>query len=154
MSHVRQQIRERVATTLASSGSSAGSRVYSTRVVSLDETLLPAICVYTMRDEGAVEYEGSPRSYMRTLALVIEAYARVASDLDDALDSLCVSIEEALAADRFVNNLAFETEYLMTEILLTAIQGTDGGDRQIGVARLTYRVRYQVNETDVETIAT
>ena len=47
MAHVRQQIRDRVATTLTSAVSLVSSRVFTTRVHPLNEDLLPAISVYT-----------------------------------------------------------------------------------------------------------
>lgn len=150
MAHVRRQIRERVGTTLTGLATTA-ARVYQTRTVSLPDSLLPALCIYTLSEASASEHGDTPRSQMRELRLAIEGYARATADLDDTLDQIAVEVEEAMAADRTLNGLAFETELVAVEILLAKTQGEEGGDRQIGVARFIYAVRYQVVETDVET---
>lgn len=150
MSHVRRQIRERVGTTLGSLATTS-TRVYQSRMVSLPDTLLPALCIYTLSEAVAAEHGDVPRSQMRELRLVVEAYARAAADLDDTLDQIAVEVEEAMAGDRDLGGLAFETDLQAVEILLAKTQDEEGGDRQIGVARFTYGVRYQVVETDVET---
>lgn len=150
MPHVRRQIRERVGTTLGNL-TTTGARVYQTRTVALPDSLLPALCIYTLSETSESEHGDTPRSLMRDLRLAIEAYARTTSDMDDTLDQIAVEVEEAMAADRALNGLAFETDLASVEILLAKTQGEEGGDRQIGVARFIYRVRYQVVETDVET---
>lgn len=150
MSHVRRQIRERAGTTLGNLATTS-TRVYQSRTVSLPDSLLPALCIYTLRETSESEHADVPRSQMRTLLLAIEGYARTTADLDDTLDQIALEVEEAMAGDRDLNGLAFETELQAVEFLLGKTQGEEGGDRQIGVVRLTYGVRYQVVETDVET---
>ena len=49
--HIRQQIRERVGTTLTGL-STTGSNVFQSRVFNLEESNLPAIIIYTKSEAG------------------------------------------------------------------------------------------------------
>ena len=57
MSHVRQQIRERVATTLTGL-TTTGSRVYQSRVYPLGPNNLPGLLVFTSSESSEVDVMG------------------------------------------------------------------------------------------------
>jgi hypothetical protein len=83
---------------------------------------------------------------MRELSLSVEVYVRVNERFDDDIDALCVQIEEALAADYTLNGLVKDTILSSTEI------DFDGeAEKPVGVARLTYTIRYVTTIGDVET---
>lgn len=97
MSHVRQQVRDALATTLTGL-TTTGANVFGSRVwpVSVDD--LPALLVHT--DEESVEVLSihSPAILQRTLTVRIEALARATASLDDTLDTICSEVETAINA--------------------------------------------------------
>ncbi len=56
--HVRQQIRERIATTITGL-STTGSNVFQSRVYPLDVDSLPALLVYTISESSDVDVMGN-----------------------------------------------------------------------------------------------
>jgi hypothetical protein len=56
--HVRQQIRERIATTITGL-TTTGSNVYQSRVYPLDSVSLPALLVYTLSEGSEVDTMGT-----------------------------------------------------------------------------------------------
>jgi hypothetical protein len=86
------------------------------------------------------------RTLARELSLNVDAYVRVNDTFDDTIDALCVEIEETIAADYTLNGLVKDTILTSTEI------DFDGeAERPVGVARLTYTIRYVTTIGDVET---
>jgi hypothetical protein len=86
------------------------------------------------------------RTLARELSLSVDAYVRVNDTFDDTIDALCVEIEETIAADYTLNGLVKDTILTSTEI------DFDGeAERPVGVARLTYTIRYVTTIGDVET---
>ena len=142
MAHVRQQIRDAVATTLTSAVSLVSSRVYTTRVHPLNEANLPAISVYT----GSESSERYNVDINRTLSLEIDIYVRETGSFDDDVDAIAVQVEEAMAGDFTIGGLVKSSV-----LISTAIQFDGEADQILGVAKLTYQVRYVTSLTDVET---
>ena len=144
MAHVRKQIRDRIASTLTSGVSLVSNRVYASRVYPLTEAKLPAITVYT----GA---EISDRLNMglsdlnRSLSVEVDIYVRATGTFDDDVDAIAVQVEEAIAGDFTVNSLAKEAVLTGTDI-----QFSGDAEQPIGVAKLTFTVRYVTALTDVE----
>ena len=64
--HIRQQIRERVGTTLTGL-TTTGSNVFQSRVSNLEESNLPAIIIYTKSEAGELLEMGSTRTLQRNL---------------------------------------------------------------------------------------
>ena len=86
------------------------------------------------------------RTLARDLSLVVDAYVRAVDTFDDDVDALCVQIEETIAADYTLNGLVKDSVLTSTEI------DFDGdAERPVGVARLTYTIRYVTTIGDVET---
>jgi hypothetical protein len=139
--HVRQQIRERIATTITGL-TTTGSNVYQSRVYPLDSVSLPALLVYTLSEGSEVDTMGSSLSLNRTLSVAIEGYVKVNSDFDDVVDDICKEVEAALGADRALNNLAKSQNITSTEI-----QFNGEGDQPVGVVTMTYTVVYRTTTT-------
>jgi hypothetical protein len=145
MAHIRKQIRDRVESILASGVSLAQRRVYASRVYPFTESQLPAVTVYSGSEASGLQTMGV-RTLARDLSLVIDAYVRVTDTFDDDVDALCVQIEETIAADYTLNGLVKDSVLTSTEI------DFDGdAERPVGVARLTYTIRYVTTIGDVET---
>lgn len=145
MSHVRTQIRDRIAT-LVTGLPTTGSSVYKMRRYALDDAKLPAICVYTTDESSGLVTLGN-RTLRRVINVMVEILVRGAStSVSDAIDGICTSVEEAIAADFGLNGLA-------KSCILTATE-TDvniEGEKAIGTARLVYAVEYVTSIGDVET---
>ena len=138
MAHLRQQIRERVATTVTGL-TTTGSRVYQSRVYPLADANLPGLLVYSTSESSEPDVMTSGnRTLFRELEIVIEAYAKATSNLDDTLDTITDEIETAMAADRTVNSLARDATLASTAITLIG-----EGEKPVGVVTLTYRVTYR-----------
>jgi hypothetical protein len=145
MAHIRKQIRDRLETILTSGVSLVQSRVFGSRIYPLTAPQLPAIAVYTASESSNLQTMGL-RTQMRDLSVSIDVYVMVNDKFDDDIDDLCVQIEQAIAADYTLNGLAKDTILTGTEI------DFDGeAEKPIGVARLTYSIRYVTSIGDVET---
>lgn len=145
MSHVRQQIRDRIVSVLKSNVSLVKRRVFSSRVYALTENDLPAITVYT-GSEVSSRLNMGLNDLNRGLTLDVDIYVRSTSAFDNDVDAIAVQIEEAIAGDFTVNGLAKEAVLAGTEI-----QFSGDAEQPVGVAKLTYSVRYVTALNDVET---
>jgi len=145
MAHVRQQIRDAVATTLSSAVTLVSGRVYTTRVHPLNEALLPAISVYT-GSESSERYTAGITDMNRELSLELDIYVRESATFDDDADAIAVQVEEAMAGNFTIGGLAKSSVLTSTEI-----QFDGEADQILGVAKLTYQVRYVTPINDVET---
>lgn len=145
MSHVRTQIRDRIAT-LVTGLPVTGSSVYKMRKYALDDAKLPAICVYTTDESSSLITVGS-RTLRRVINAMVEVFVKGSSTtVSDTIDGICVSVEEAIAADFALNGL-------VKSCILTATE-TDvniEGEKGIGTARLVYAIEYVTSIGDVET---
>jgi hypothetical protein len=145
MAHVRQQIRQRIGAVLSSGVTLVGGRVYRSRVYPLDASKLPAITVLTGSETSNLMVMGS-KTLDRTVSIFVDCYVSVKDTFDDDVDAIAVQVEEAIAGDFTVNGLA-KTVILQS----TEIDFSGEAETPIGVARLTYDVRYVTAIDNVET---
>ena len=145
MTHVRQQIRDDIVTTLTGL-TTTGSNVFRSRIFPLEETNLPALCIYTKSEASEYDTIGLPRSVNRILDVAVEAYVKGVSNYDNTLDTIAVEVEEAIAADVTLGNLAKDAQ-------ITAFEADFAGDGEqpVAVGRFTVTVEYRTVENDVET---
>ena len=147
MTHVRQQIRDDIVTTLTGLATT-GSNVFRSRIFPLEETNLPALCIYTKSETSEYDTIGLPRSVNRVLDVAVEAYVKGVSNYDNTLDTIAVQMEEAIAADITLGGLAKDAQ-------ITAFEADFAGDGEqpVAVGRFTVTVEYRTVENDVETAA-
>lgn len=145
MSHVRQQIRDDIVTTLTGL-TTTGSNVFRSRIFPLEDTSLPALCIYTKSEVSEYDTIGLPRSVNRVLDVAVEAYVKGVSNYDNTLDTIAVEVEEAIAADVTLGGLAKDAQ-------ITAFEADFAGDGEqpVAVGRFTITVEYRTVENDVET---
>lgn len=150
MSHVRAQVRVAVVDALkAAAISGVGSKVHSGRIHPFGEKQLPAIAVYCRSENIAVRStrpngdEGYRRR--RMISVVVEAYAVVDSDLDDALDALALAIEQALVPARTLGGLAKNFEPVGTEIGVV-----EEAQRNTGVIRLNFQAEVHTADSNLD----
>ena len=147
MAHVRKSIRDNVATTVTGL-STTGSSVFKTRTIPLASAKLPALCVYTRNEIINNNTLTPPRTQIRDLEVMVEAYVKGASGVDDTLDTIAVEVEEALATDVTRGGNAKDTQVVSFESTYAA-----EGDQPVGVGRFTIEVLYATLENNVETPA-
>jgi len=147
MTHVRTQIRDDIVTTLTGL-TTTGSNVFRSRIFPLEETNLPALCIYTKSETSEYDTIGLPRSVNRVLDVAVEAYVKGVSNYDNTLDTIAVEMEEAIAADITLGGLAKDAQ-------ITAFEADFAGDGEqpVAVGRFTVTVEYRTVENDVETAA-
>ena len=136
--HLRRQIRERVATMLTGL-STTGSNVFQSHVYPLENSDLPALCIYTQDEEIEVGAMGDPRVCHSTMTLIVDGYAQTSSNLDDQLDQIGKEVQVAMTGDLDINNLVKDS-YLSSVDISYSGEGTS----PIGIIRHNYSVLYRI----------
>ena len=139
--HVRQQIRERIGTTLTGL-TTTGSNVFQSRVYPLEDSNLPALLIYTKVEESMPIDIGAARTMERNLTVNIEGYVKANSNFDDTIDTICKEVETAMASDVTVNGLAKDSFLEATEIEYNA-----EGEKPVGYVTMSFKVDYYVLES-------
>lgn len=145
MAHVRKTIRDNITTTLTGL-TTTGSNVYQTRFYPLAEAKLAGLCIYTNSESTETSTITVPRTQLRTLEVMVEAYVKGTTGIDDTLDTIAVEVEEALTTDITRGGNAKDTK-------VTAFEASyaGDGDQPVGVGRFTVEVLYATLENDIET---
>ena len=140
--HARQTIREAVLS--ACTGlTTTGSNVTASRVYPHED--LPSLAIYTDSEELADRVMGERQ--IRDLVVTVEARAQAASGVDDTLDTICAEVEIALTSDSTIPGL-------VDDFHLTGVEVEFSGETEqpVGLAKMSWLFRYQVDATDPETI--
>ena len=138
--HVRQQIREKVGTTLTGL-TTTGSNIYESRVYPLEASNLPALVVYTKNEESEPIVIGTNRLSSRNLSVIVEIYAKTTTNFDDTIDTISKEVEVAIAADTTLDGLTKDIYLESTEI-----EYNGEGEQPVGYATLTFLTNYYVQE--------
>ena len=136
MAHLRQSIRERIATVVTGL-TTTGSNVFQSRVYPIEDSKLPCLLVYTTSEDSEVTEMASPRPMTRSLNVIVQGVDG-ATTPDDTLDLISTEVEVALAGDVTVNSLANNSFLSSTEIEFNA-----DGAKPIGTVILNYIVEYR-----------
>ena len=137
MAHLRQSIRERIATDVTGL-STTGSNVFQSRIYPVEDGSLPCLLVYTTSEESEVTEIASPRPMTRLLNVIVQGVVGTATNPDDTLDTISKEVEVAIAGDVTINNLANNSFLSSTEI-----EFNSEGAKPIGIVRLNYVVEYR-----------
>ena len=136
MAHLRQSIRERIATDVTGL-TTCGTNVFQSRVYPIEDSSLPCLLVYSTSEDSEVTEMASPRPMTRTLNVVVQGVVG-ATTPDDTLDLISKEVEVALAGDVSINSLANNSFLSSTEIEFNA-----EGAKPIGTVILNYVVEYR-----------
>lgn len=137
MSHIRQQIREQVGTTLTGL-TTTGSNVFESRVYPLSDASLPALIIYSKAETSSISTMGTGLGIDRTMTLTIEAYVKANLTFDDTIDTICAEVEVAMGTDPKLNGKV-RFSYLES----TDIDYDGDGENPIGYATMNYVVEYR-----------
>jgi len=132
-SHVRRQIREAVVTELKKI-TAFSNRVYPYRTT--PHLTLPDVVVFTPEEKIIQEqstFSADGIIQMRELSIVIAIRAMAVCDLDDTLDSYCVSVEEHMVFDDTFGGLVKNLSLVGTTVEIVGEL-----EKSIGIATLTY----------------
>ena len=137
MTHIRQQIREQVGTTLTGL-TTTGSNVFESRVYPLSDASLPALIIYSKSETSSISTMGTGLGIDRTMTLTIEAYVKANLTFDDTIDTICDEVEVAMGTDPSLNGKV-RFSYLES----TDIDYDGDGENPIGYATMNYVVEYR-----------
>lgn len=146
MAHPREQLVEAIVALLIAAGTSAGSRVSQTQIDPLRNpdkiTSLPALSVYALNDPidegGSSEMEVAHEIELEIAAWVVHTDALPA---DKAMNVLAEQVEVAMRSSEYLGGLASEVVHKGTVMEVAELGRTS---RQIGIAVLTYSVKYHI----------
>ena len=144
MEHLRQQIRERVATTLTGL-TTTGSNVFQSRVYPIENTKLPCLLIYTREESSEPLDMSPPRTIEKRLSLVVEGYVKANSNYDDTIDTITKEVEVAMYGDRLINNLAKDSFLVSTDISFNG-----EGDNPLAIVVMTFEIPYHHTEGTLE----
>ena len=146
--HVRQQIQEQFVRNCANL-TTTSTRVFKSRVYDMDQTEVPALCIYANSEASARATMQTTASLERTLDVIVEGYVQenLASEMDDTMDTIAAEVEVAIASDPTCNGLAKDTVLTSTELTMTG-----EGDLPGGMVRMTWTVLY-FTKTTAPTVA-
>ena len=144
MTHVRQQIRDRLVTTLTGLATT-GANVFNSHPY--DAQAANSLFIYTTNEEISADNMGRPITQERLLTIRLEMIAKGnAEDVPNTMDQSAVEIEHALYADNDLGGLVIDLDLNETETTFSA-----DGDAPTGGLRLTYLATYRTKENAVET---
>jgi len=143
MSHVRQQIRDQLKTTLTGLATT-GVNVYSSRVY--DHDALPSLTIYSLSEELGEE---SGNKQLRMLNIMVEIRAQATTNLDDTLDTISAEVEDAIFAggDTTLSGTCKDIDFDGLDIELSG-----DADQPTGMMTMRFLAMYRVDKTDVETL--
>lgn len=150
--HMRNQIRDAVVTVLRGTAPSR-MRVFAMRRMPLAAEHLPALLVYTLAEDSAVETMSGPRYLSRDLDLVVEGVTQDNDTLEDSLDQLAAIIEARLGTalndpTSALRGLARAGSLVRTEIGMRPPQSPD--EAGTGHIVTTFRVNYRTRSDNPE----
>lgn len=124
----------------------AGNRVYTNRGEAWADSELPAIAIYTRREETRISTE-SPREYERDQTVVFELLVEADAQRkgDDTLDDFCDAVLELLVEDEYAQGNAARSWYVGTTIAFA--QPGPAHDVLCAKIEMTYRLYLLVEET-------
>jgi phosphoenolpyruvate-protein kinase (PTS system EI component) len=149
MAHVRQQVRDAFVTALKAGVPLVAKRVFATRVYPLTQAKLPAITVTAGAETSGLMTMGATmgvKSLDRTVEITVSIYENATASLDSTIDAIAVQVEEAIGADFTLGGIAKES--VLTS---TSIDFSGETEQPVGIATMTFAVRYVTSLTDVET---
>lgn len=143
--HPRRIIREKVASLLALGATAAGSRVWPSRGRPWLASKVPAIGVYTVEEESPTS-DTSPRSYARTVTVLVELHLDAMDDrLDDAMDDLAKQVEDILLADPTWGGVADDSA------LMSTTMGFDAkGEKERGMVLMVWEADYTTRPQEAD----
>lgn len=141
MSHIRTQVRDEFETLLATV-TEFGSRITSQQVYPVAKADLPMAVISLPREDIEARTLMMPRVLARTQKVFVRVYCAAAADVVDALDALCLKVEQALFANE--NTLTLNGKAKLITLQSVTIEHNATGELRWAVA---------VHEIEVQVMA-
>lgn len=144
MSLQRIAIRSHLASMLKTAIPECQGRVYPSRAAPLDDTKLPAICIYT-RSERVELFASAPKVYRRYARVQIEIFARGDETVDDVLDTLAHKVEMAIFSNPMLKvkiGANVEEGAADSTLVESTLDISAEGNSPIGVCGVTWDIEY------------
>ena len=145
MTHIRQQIRDRIIADVTGLATT-GANVYDSKLYNILQGELPALAVYTQNETSEISTIAPNVTLDRELEVIIECYAEANQNIENTLDTIAGEVENSLGTDLTLNNLCI-TQFLSS----TDIDFTSECEKPLGICKLTYNVRYMNTVTNSST---
>lgn len=135
MSHIRQQIRDEIATVLTGL-TTTGANVFVTRVMPMTDDTIPGLKINTGNEEiNTEDSQRVARVQERMLDVIVEGFDKLADGVDDQLDDIAAEVETAifgatLTKCSFINLATIETSV------------EQGAELPVGKITMTFRAHY------------
>lgn len=142
--HVRRTIREGI-TAVLKAASITGIRVYENRLYPVAESDLPCLLVITGGDQSVNLDMSNDPLQERSVRIEIRAIVKTSKDLDDAMEAICLKVEQAMAIAAFAFKV--EKRYLGTEHRENSL-----GNQPVGESRMFYEFVVLTRQSDPETM--
>lgn len=142
--HARRTIREGI-TAVLKAAAITGIRVYENRLYPVAESDLPCLLVITGGDQSDNLDMSNDPLQERAVRVEIRAIVKTSKDLDDALEAICLKVEQAMASAVFGFKAAMR--YLGTEHRENAL-----GNQPVGESRIFYAFEIMTRQSDPETM--
>jgi hypothetical protein len=135
MSHVREQIRDEIAT-LITGLTTTGARVYMTRVMPMDDSALPGLTISTGPEEISTEAgQRISRVQERMLDVIISGFDKLSAGVDDQLDDIAAEVETAIFGATLT-----KCSYIDLANIETSVEA--GAELPVGRITMTFRAHY------------
>ena len=145
MSHINNQIRDRIATIIGALPFFSG-RVYKMRSYAIDDAKLPAAVIYTNSQTNSLVTIGTKTS-MGSLQVYVEIFIKgQSSTIINQIDDACVLIEDAIGSDFQLSGLVKSCILSQSDVDINV-----EGEKTVANARLSYAVQYVTLLADLET---
>jgi hypothetical protein len=135
MSHVRQLIREEIATAITGL-TTTGANVFQTRVMPMNDAVLPGLAIYTGSEEINTDDEQRvARVQERILEVIVEGYDKLATGVDDQLDDIAHEVETAIFGATLTKCSHVDLSSIETSV-------ESGAELPVGKITMTFRAHY------------
>lgn len=141
MAHKRREIRAHIVSIIKAGNTTAGNRVYPSRVRAGVGLTFPIVAVYTPRE--TLECVGvNPREYSRTLELVIECLSEdISVEVENKLDILMNEIEGLIDTNENLIPDVSDVEFSGSSVDLF-----NSGERDTASGVMRYQIKYYTRE--------
>ena len=147
MPHARTQIRDAVLAAVSNLPTTRRN-AFASRVHPMNDNELPCLLVFTREEAAERMSTMPPRTFKRTLTVIVEGYVKLTSTYDDKLDKIAVEVEKAIYENPSLAGIVRDIFISNTAITLTG-----DAEKPVAVISMSFVAEYITRENDPETLA-
>lgn len=133
--HVRKQLREALKTSLFGNITDVGDNVFIGRVYNFSPDELPAITIYTIKEEVEIQNSRARQPFLQQRAILnsVLIVQKLNDAVQDDLDRISAEVENKIFADPSLGGIAHRTVLVSSEMSVTSEL-----DKPLGVLTLNF----------------